>query len=196
MDPYQQMLNNWLRANYDHQEARFPDRLLRPVLSVTRGDWEDAEDALQEAFRRLWNSGAEQRDRLLADPMAVTPYLIVIARCIAIDNYRRQRLHDVLPEGLLDDGEQPMCCPPELAEVLFEELVPGLDRITNLDQIVAVVRHLGRRVETMNALLQGYLLRRINQVWEGRAEGTRRADLNRGLEVVRCWFRERGQDNR
>jgi RNA polymerase sigma-70 factor (ECF subfamily) len=63
--------------------------LLAFVLRLTGGDWQKAEDVVQETLLRAWRNA----DRLGAPQHpSVRPWLVTVARRIVIDEHRRTRV--------------------------------------------------------------------------------------------------------
>jgi len=72
--------------------------LLRTLLNWTYGDWQAAEDLMQETMVRAWrNIGT-----LNLDPQTVRPWLFTVARRIAVDRFRARvvRPHEAGPDSL------------------------------------------------------------------------------------------------
>jgi len=112
--------------------------LLRTLLNWTYGDWQAAEDLMQETMMRAWrNIGT-----LDLDPQTVRPWLFTVARRIAVDRFRarvvrpREAGPDCL-EHVTESGEP------------FEQF---LDRVTIRDALA------GLSEAHRSALVQVYLL--------------------------------------
>ena len=73
-------LDHRMRKIYDHHAAA----LLRTLLNWTYGDWQAAEDLMQETMLRAWR----HLETLDTDPQALRPWLFTVARRIAIDHLR------------------------------------------------------------------------------------------------------------
>lgn len=58
--------------------------LMNELLGWTGGDWQAAEDLLQETMMRAWRN----LDTLNTDPLVLRPWLRTVARRAAIDRYR------------------------------------------------------------------------------------------------------------
>jgi RNA polymerase sigma-70 factor (ECF subfamily) len=143
--------------------------LLRTLLNWTYGDWQAAEDLMQETMVRAWR----HLDSLNTDPQTLRPWLFTVARRIAIDRFRARvvRPPETEPESL-DEAVEP-------AEP-FERL---LDRST----VVGALRELSEVHRT--ALVQVYLMDRT--VPEAAAalgvpEGTVKSRLHHGLRAARA----------
>jgi RNA polymerase sigma-70 factor (ECF subfamily) len=143
--------------------------LLRTLLNWTYGDWQAAEDLMQETMVRAWR----HLDSLNTDPHTLRPWLFTVARRIAIDRFRARvvRPPETEPESL-DEAVEP-------AEP-FERL---LDRST----VVGALRELSEVHRT--ALVQVYLMDRT--VPEAAAalgvpEGTVKSRLHHGLRAARA----------
>lgn len=54
------------------------------VLRLTGGDWQRAEDVVQETLLRAWRNA----DKLLSEPARLRPWLVTVARRIVIDEHR------------------------------------------------------------------------------------------------------------
>ena len=143
--------------------------LLRTLLNWTYGDWQAAEDLMQETMVRAWR----HLETLNTDPQTLRPWLFTVARRIAIDRFRARlvRPPETEPEALEDAVE-----PTEPIERL-------LDRAT----VVGALRELSEVHRT--ALVQVYLMDRT--VPEAAAalgvpEGTIKSRLHHGLRAVRA----------
>lgn len=143
--------------------------LLRTLLQWTYGDWQAAEDLMQETMVRAWR----HLDTLNTDPQTLRPWLFTVARRIAIDRFRARvvRPPETEPESLEEAVE-----PGEPYELL-------LDRAT----VVGALRELSEVHRT--ALIQVYLMDRT--VPEAAAalgvpEGTVKSRLHHGLRAVRA----------
>jgi len=143
--------------------------LLRTLLNWTYGDWQAAEDLMQETMVRAWR----HLDTLSTDPDTLRPWLFTVARRIAIDRFRTRlvRPPETEPEALEEAVE-----PAEPLEQL-------LDRAT----VVGALRELSEVHRT--ALVEVYL--RDRTVPEAAAvlgvpEGTVKSRLHHGLRAVRA----------
>jgi len=143
--------------------------LLRTLLNWTYGDWQAAEDLMQETMVRAWR----HLETLNTDPQTLRPWLFTVARRIAIDRFRARvvRPPETEPESLEEAVE-----PGEPYELL-------LDRAT----VVGALRELSEVHRT--ALVQVYLMDRT--VPEAAAalgvpEGTVKSRLHHGLRAVRA----------
>ena len=143
--------------------------LLRTLLQWTYGDWQAAEDLMQETMVRAWR----HLDTLNADPLTLRPWLFTVARRIAIDRFRARvvRPPETEPESLEEAVE-----PGEPYELL-------LDRAT----VVGALRELSE--VHRSALIQVYLMDRTvpeAAVALGVPEGTVKSRLHHGLRAVRA----------
>jgi RNA polymerase sigma-70 factor (ECF subfamily) len=77
--------------------------LMRALLRFTHGDWGRAEDILQETLLRAW----QHPDDFSRGPEMGRPWLVTVARRIAIDHYRMQasRAQEVMGEAPVESPE-------------------------------------------------------------------------------------------
>ncbi len=70
------------------------------VLRLNGGDWQRAEDVVQETLLRAWRNA----DNLLSEPARLRPWLVMVARRIVIDEHRGRvaRPRETGPEPLED----------------------------------------------------------------------------------------------
>jgi RNA polymerase sigma factor (sigma-70 family) len=87
---------------------RFQSRVFGMALTIL-GDRAEAEEAAQDAFMRAWRH-AEAYDPRRG---AVAPWLLTIARNVAIDHARVRRSEPVDPSSLLDETVDPGASPEE-----------------------------------------------------------------------------------
>jgi RNA polymerase sigma-70 factor (ECF subfamily) len=161
-------LEDRMQIIYDHHSSA----LLRTLLNWTYGDWQAAEDLMQETMVRAWRN----IEVLDPDPLVLRPWLFTVAKRIAIDRFRARvvRPPETEPEAL----EQV----PEATEP-FERL---LDRETLLEAL----RTLNEVHRT--ALVQVYLMDRTvpeAAVVLGVPEGTVKSRLHHALRAVRTGLR-------
>jgi len=143
--------------------------LLRTLLNWTYGDWQAAEDLMQETMVRAW----KHLETLNADPQTLRPWLFTVARRIAIDRFRARVVR-----------------PPETEpEQLDEAVDPAepLERLLDRTTVVGALRELSEVHRT--ALVQVYLMDRT--VPEAAAElgvpeGTVKSRLHHGLRAARA----------
>ncbi len=142
--------------------------LLHTLLNWTYGDWQAAEDLMQETMLRAWR----HLDSLNPDPDTLRPWLVTVGQRIAIDRHRARaaRVPETEPEPLA-----------QLAE-------PGepLERLLDRAVVVGALHALTEVHRT--ALVQVYLMDRT--VPEAAAvlgvpEGTVKSRLHHGLRAVR-----------
>ena len=143
--------------------------LLRTLLNWTYGDWQAAEDLMQETMVRAWR----HLDTLNTDPETLRPWLFTVARRIAIDRFRAKLVR-----------------PPETEpEALDEAVEPAepLDRLLDRNTVVGALRDLSE--VHRSALVEVYL--RDRTVPEAAAvlgvpEGTVKSRLHHGLRAARA----------
>ena len=153
-----------MRIIYDLHSAA----LFSTLLNWTYGDWQAAEDLVQETMVRAW----QHLDTLNADPRTLRPWLFTVARRIAIDRFRARTV-------------RPLETDPEPLEETAE---PGEPFERLLDQ-ATVVRAL-REVKEVHrtALVQVYLMDRTvpeAAVALGVPEGTVKSRIHHGLRAAR-----------
>ena len=153
-----------MQAIYDLHSAA----LLRTLLNWTYGDWQAAEDLMQETMVRAWR----HLDTLNTDPQTLRPWLFTVARRIAIDRFRAR-------------GVRPPETEPEQLEEAIEPAEP-LERLLDRTTVVGALRGLSEVHRT--ALVQVYLMDRT--VPEAAAElgvpeGTVKSRLHHGLRAAR-----------
>ena len=143
--------------------------LLRTLLNWTYGDWQAAEDLMQETMVRAWR----HLDTLNTDPETLRPWLFTVARRIAIDRFRAKlvRPPETEPEAL-DDAVEP---------------TEPLDRLLDRNTVVSALRDLSE--VHRSALIEVYL--RDRTVPEAAAvlgvpEGTVKSRLHHGLRAARA----------
>ncbi|HEV2635922.1 MAG TPA: sigma-70 family RNA polymerase sigma factor [Actinocrinis sp.] len=158
-------LDDRMQTIYDcHSTA-----LLRTLLNWTYGDWQAAEDMMQETMMRAWRS----LDTLNTDPQALRPWLFTVARRIAIDRFRARVARPAETESdPLDQVVEP-----------HEPFERFLDR----DTINGALRGLSEAHR--DALVQVYLLDQTvpeAAVVLGVPEGTVKSRLHHALRAVRA----------
>ena len=159
----------FVRALY----ARYGRSVLGRVLRLANGDYQRAEDIVQETFLRAW----QHRDSLDADRAG--PWLNTVAHNLAVSAYRRAQARPPeaqLPEDGLPDGSE--------AE---------LDRMLERWQLADAMREL--RPEHREALIEVYYLRRtVAETAErlGVPPGTVKSRCYYGLRALRNVLEEKG----
>ena len=154
-----------MQSIYDLHSAA----LLRTLLNWTYGDWQAAEDLMQETMVRAWR----HLETLNADPETLRPWLFTVARRIAIDRFRARLVRPLESEPeALEEAVEPA-----------EPLVQLLDRAT----VVGALRELSEAHRA--TLVEVYL--RDRTVPEAAAvlgvpEGTVKSRLHHGLRAVRA----------
>jgi RNA polymerase sigma-70 factor (ECF subfamily) len=154
-----------MQAIYDLHSAA----LLRTLLNWTYGDWQAAEDLLQETMVRAWR----HLDTLSTDPDTLRPWLFTVARRIAIDRFRTRLVRPPETE-------------PEALEEAVEPAEP-LERLLDRATVVGALRELSEVHRT--ALVEVYLRDRTvpeAAVVLGVPEGTVKSRLHHGLRAVRA----------
>jgi RNA polymerase sigma-70 factor, ECF subfamily len=142
--------------------------LLRALLNWTRGDWQAAEDMMQETMLRAWR----HLETLDTDPHALRPWLFAVARRIAIDRFRAREVRPPETE-------------PETLEQLAEPAEP-LERLLDRETLLGVLRGLSEAQRS--ALVQVYLLDQTvpeAAATLGLPEGTVKSRLHHGLRAAR-----------
>lgn len=159
----------FVRALY----ARYGRSVLGRVLRLANGDYQRAEDIVQETFLRAW----QHRDSLDADRAG--PWLHTVAHNLVVSAYRRAQARPPeaeLPEDGLPDGSE--------AE---------LDRMLERWQLADAMREL--RPEHREALIEVYYLRRtVAETAEhlGVPQGTVKSRCYYGLRALRNVLEEKG----
>ena len=87
--------------------------LQRTLLIWTYGDWQAAEDLMQETMVRAWRN----LGKLNADPQALGPWLFAVARRIAVDRFRARVAR---PRESAPDQLERACAPEEPFERLLD----------------------------------------------------------------------------
>jgi RNA polymerase sigma-70 factor, ECF subfamily len=154
-----------MQAIYDLHSAA----LLRTLLNWTYGDWQAAEDLMQETMVRAWR----HLDTLNTDPDTLRPWLFTVARRIAIDRFRAKLVRPPETE-------------PEALEEAVEPAEP-LERLLDRSTVVGALRELSE--VHRSALIEVYL--RDQTVPEAAAvlgvpEGTVKSRLHHGLRAARA----------
>ena len=153
-----------MRAIYDcHSGA-----LLRTLLNWTYGDWQAAEDLMQETMMRAWR----HLDTLDPDPHALRPWLFTVARRIAIDRFRAREARPPETE-------------PETLEQVAEPVEP-LERLLDRETLLGALRGLSEAHRS--ALIHVYLMDcTVPEAARslGVPEGTVKSRLHHGLRAVR-----------
>jgi RNA polymerase sigma-70 factor (ECF subfamily) len=154
-----------MQAIYDLHSAT----LLRTLLNWTYGDWQAAEDLMQETMVRAWR----HLDTLNTNPETLRPWLFTVARRIAIDRFRAKLLRPPETE-------------PEALDEAIESAEP-LNRLLDRNTIVAALRDLSD--VHRSALVEVYL--RDRTVPEAAAvlgipEGTVKSRLHHALRAARA----------
>jgi len=154
-----------MQAIYDLHSAA----LLRTLLNWTYGDWQAAEDLMQETMVRAWRN----LDTLNTDPETLRPWLFTVARRIAIDRFRARLVR-----------------PRETEPDSLEEAVDSnesLDHLLNRSTVVGALRELSE--VHRSALVEVYLRDRTvpeAAVVLGIPEGTVKSRLHHGLRAARA----------
>jgi len=102
--------------------------LLTELLAWTRGDWQAAEDLLQETMMRAWRN----LDLLDSDPLVLRPWLRTVARRAAIDRHRLRscRPRETELDALERYGEPAESFEEQLLEQhTVRELLRGLSEV-------------------------------------------------------------------
>jgi RNA polymerase sigma-70 factor, ECF subfamily len=164
LSPRSPALSQRMQTIYDLHSAA----LLRTLLNWTYGDWQAAEDLMQETMVRAWR----HLETLNADPQTLRPWLFTVARRIAIDRFRAR-----------------LARPPETEPEALEEAVEPAEPFTRLLDRATVVSALRELSEVhRTALIQVYLMDRTvpeAAVALGVPEGTVKSRLHHGLRAVR-----------
>jgi len=158
-------LDNRMQKIYDsHSRA-----LLRTLLNWTYGDFQTAEDLMQETMVRAWRN----LDTLNPDPQTLRPWLFTVARRIAIDRFRARlvRPAETEPDRLEHVAEQDRPYEQLLDRELLREALLGLSEAHR------------------SALIQVYLLdQTVPEAARalGVPEGTVKSRLHHALRAVRA----------
>jgi RNA polymerase sigma-70 factor (ECF subfamily) len=149
---------------YDHHSSA----LLRTLLGWTYGDWQAAEDLMQETMVRAWR----HLDTLCTDPDTLRPWLFTVARRIAIDRFRAREARPAESE-------------PEPLEQVVEPTEP-FEQLLDRDALRGAMRDLSEAHRS--ALVQVYVLDRTvpeAAMALGVPEGTVKSRLHYALRAVR-----------
>lgn len=153
-----------MRAIYDcHSTA-----LLHTLLNWTYGDWQAAEDLMQETMLRAWR----HLETLNADPVTLRPWLFTVARRIAIDRFRAREVRPPETE-------------PESLEQVAEPAEP-LERLLDRETLLGALRELSEAHRS--ALVHVYVMDQTvpeAAATLGVPEGTVKSRLHHGLRAVR-----------
>lgn len=157
-------LDHRMRTIYDHHAGA----LLHTLLNWTHGDWQAAEDLMQETMLRAWR----HLETLDADPHTLRPWLFTVARRIAIDRFRAREVRPPETE-------------PETLEQLAEPAEP-LERLLDRETLLGALRGLSEAHRS--ALIQVYLMDQTvpeAAATLGVPEGTVKSRLHHGLRAAR-----------
>lgn len=171
MDHSQARDSEFVRSLY----SRYGRSVLGRVLGLVHGDYQRAEDIVQETFLRAW----QHQDSL--DPDRAAPWLHTVAHNLVVSAYRRSAARP--PESPLPEGELPLAGGGE-AE---------LDRMLERWQLVEAMR--GLRPEHREVLIEVYYLRRtVAETAErlGVPPGTVKSRCYYGLRALRGVLEEKG----
>jgi RNA polymerase sigma-70 factor (ECF subfamily) len=154
-----------MQAIYDRHAAA----ILHTLLGWTYGDWQAAEDLLQETMVRAWR----HLDTLNQDPDTLRPWLTTVARRVAIDRHRVR-------------AARPPESEPEPLDHVVEPTEP-YEQLLDRDTLRNAMRSLSPAHRT--ALVQVYLLDQTvpeaaNAL--GVPEGTVKSRLHHALRHVRA----------
>jgi RNA polymerase sigma-70 factor (ECF subfamily) len=157
-------LDHRMRTIYHHHAGA----LLHTLLAWTHGDWQAAEDLMQETMLRAWR----HLDTLETDPRMLRAWLFTVARRIAIDRFRAREVR-----------------PPETEAEAIEQLAEAaepLERLLDRELLLGALR--GLTEAHRSALIQVYLMDRTvpeAAAWLGVPEGTVKSRLHHGLRAAR-----------
>lgn len=155
-----------MRALYEVNSSS----LLRTMLGWTRGDRQAAEDLVQETMLRAW----QHLDNLHDDPHTLRPWLLTVARRLAIDSLRARASR---PTEVEDEDES--LTQIAVPEEPFDQI---LDR-----EILRVALH-GLSASHRTVLVQVYFLNQsIRQTAHvlGIPEGTVKSRTHNALTALR-----------
>jgi RNA polymerase sigma-70 factor (ECF subfamily) len=159
----------FVRALY----ARYGRSVLGRALRLVNGDYQRAEDIVQETFLRAW----QHQDSLDADRAG--PWLHTVAHNLAVSAHRKVQARPPeapLPDDGLPDGSE-----------------ADLDRMLERWQLVEAMR--GLRPEHREVLIEVYYLRRtVAETAEhlGVPQGTVKSRCYYGLRALRNVLEEKG----
>jgi RNA polymerase sigma-70 factor, ECF subfamily len=122
----------------------YAGRLFAVILRFTRGDWQWAEDVVQETLVRAWrNAGRLSPERGAGSLM---PWLATVARRIVINNLRGT---DVRPDGTDETLLARLSVPDQTEHVLLGMVIKeALAKLTSAHRTVVVELYLrGRTIE-------------------------------------------------
>jgi RNA polymerase sigma-70 factor, ECF subfamily len=159
------VLENRMQRIYDSHSGA----LLRTLLNWTYGDWQAAEDLMQETMVRAWRN----LDTLNTDPQTLRPWLFTVARRIAIDRFRARLTRPTETE-------------PDPLEHVVERDEP-FEQLLDRETIREALRGLSEAHRS--ALVQVYLLDQTvpeAALVLGVPEGTVKSRLHHALRAVRA----------
>ncbi|MCB1737642.1 MAG: sigma-70 family RNA polymerase sigma factor [Gammaproteobacteria bacterium] len=151
---------------YDATSARLYGILLR---LMKRRDW--AEEALQEAYVKIWQNAGEYRE----DRGQPITWLISIARYRALDMLRRDRGEDSLDERREAGFD-------EIDEIGHEQM-QGLSSLAETRDLVRCLE--GIDLEHRNCLILAYC--------EGYSHSELSDSLSRPIGTIKTWIRRAGK---
>ncbi|AXI79526.1 sigma-70 family RNA polymerase sigma factor [Peterkaempfera bronchialis] len=155
--------SEWVRALY----ARYGRSVLGHVLRLLHGDYQRAEDLVQETFLRAW------QHRATLDPERAGPWLHTVAHNLVVSAFRRTQARP--QESPLGEEE-----PPGRGE-------DELDRMLESWQMAEALR--GLRPDHRAVLIQVYYLRRTV------AEAAQHLGIPAGTVKSRCYYALRALRN-
>ncbi len=150
--------------------------LLQSLLGWTGGDWQGAEDVLQETMVRAWRN----IEVLNPDPAVLRPWLMTVARRVMIDRFRSRAARPAEVEA--EELERLWVLADPYERLLDRRVLCGV-----LDALSPVHRE---------ALVQVYLLdRTVPQAAAalGVPEGTVKSRLHHALRALRAVYVDSGE---